>query len=622
MEVAHPPRRKVATGNWQYHEAQPLGGQQRDAERRGGADRVSRQDERTAVDLTAMDAAERQLAELRREDLLALVDISRELASETHLPRLLHRILERATDLTDSRDGSIILFDDQRDCLYFADAIGASAEMLLRQFGGTGGEGIPTVGSKAGQVFTSMVSEIVDAVPDDPNHYKGIDQATRRETESMVCVPLVLASRRIERARSLGVVQILNKRSGNYSLHDRVLLERFSDQAAVAIENATLVGDLFAHMGLYTTASLDPQEVLQRPAWNETVTVLFADMRAFTQLGQVIGRPETTQRMLNEFLTMLANEVIEHHGVVNKFLGDGLMAFFRGTEQSAVDAVRCAFSMLSAFDAMKAGWDAESNLSLRFLDLGIGISTEDVILGSVGSARVLDFTAIGTGVNLAAYLMEDARDGRRLLVDKVTFRAAREIIDGYDGPEEIGLRKPGQTVAHPYERFNLHRPKGSGAARSHGTTVERADAPSGSVFVSYSRHDKNWLELLRKHLSPYMHTGAVSLWDDTTIGVGDDWKDAINKALRNARVAVLLVSPDFLASDFIRRNELPPLLDAARDKGLKIIWLPIVGSSYDETPIAKLQAAFNPATPLDTMPPPQQHQCLVAVCKLIKASVR
>ena len=186
---------------------------------------MSRKYERAAADLMAMDADERQLDELRREDLLALVNISRELASETHLPRLLHRILELATDLTDSPDGSVILFDDQRECLYFADAIGASAEMLLRQFGATGAEVIPIVGSKAGQVFTSLVSEIVDAVPVDPNHYKGVDQATQRETESMVCVPLVSASRRIERARSLGAVQILNKRSGNYSLHDRVLLE-------------------------------------------------------------------------------------------------------------------------------------------------------------------------------------------------------------------------------------------------------------------------------------------------------------------------------------------------------------------------------------------------------------
>ena len=212
----------------------------------------------------------------------------------------------------------------------------------------------------------------------------------------------------------------------------------------------------------------------------------------------------------------------------------------------------------------------------------------------------------------------EARDGRRLLVDKVTFRAVREIIEAYDGPEEIELRKPGQTGGHPYEAYSVRSLKGGPTERPQGAVVQRNYAPPGSVFVSYSHQDKHWLALLRKHLSPYVHTGSVSLWDDTAIGVGNNWKDAIGQALRDARVAVLLVSPDFLASDFIRRNELPPLLSAARGKGLKIIWLPLVDSSYEETPIAQLQAAFSPATPLDSMPPPQQHQCLVKVCKLIK----
>ena len=577
--------------------------------------------ERLAAGATAGTPAVDAMAELTREDLLALVNLAREIASETHLPRLLHRILEQATHLTDSPDGSVILFDDERECLYFADAVGSNAPMLLRRFGPASSEGIPIVGSKAGQVFTSLASEIVDAVPDDPNHFKGVDQATARATESMVCVPLVSVSPRTTTARALGVIQILNKRAGNYTLRDRVLLERFADGAAVAIENAMLVSDLFAHMGLYTSARMDPVEVLARPAWSETVTVLFADMRGFTQLCQVIGRPEKTQQMLNAFLTMLADEVIGHHGVVNKFLGDGLMALFRESDDKALDAVRCAFSMLSAFDAMKLAWDADSNVRLQFLDLGVGISTDDVVLGSVGSARVLDFTAIGTGVNLAAYLMEQARDGRRVLVDKVTFRSAQSIVDQYDGPEEVELRKPGQSVGHPYERFHLVRLKGAEVSAPTAPVV-RSETPAGAVFVSYSHQDREWLGLLRKHLAPYVHGGSVSLWDDTKIGAGDNWKEAIVQALRTARVAVLLVSPDFLASDFIRRNELPPLLAAARGKGLKIIWLPVVDSSYEETPIAQLQAALSPATPLDSMPPPQQNQAMVKVCKVIKAALR
>jgi hypothetical protein len=105
---------------------------------------------------------------LGREDLLALVDVTRDLASEVHLPRLLHRILEKSTRLTDSPDGSVILHDESGNSLYFADAVGASAQFLIEQWGKASEQRVPLVGSKAGQVFTSGVSEIVDAVPEDP----------------------------------------------------------------------------------------------------------------------------------------------------------------------------------------------------------------------------------------------------------------------------------------------------------------------------------------------------------------------------------------------------------------------------------------------------------------------
>jgi adenylate cyclase len=132
--------------------------------------------------------------------------------------------------LTDSPDGSVILHDETRNCLYFADAVGASAQLLLNEWGKASGQSVPMVGSKAGQVFTSGVSTIVDAVIDDPNHFKGVDEDTKQQTSSMVCVPLIVTSRRSGEPRTLGVIQILNKRSGNYTERDIVLLERFADQ--------------------------------------------------------------------------------------------------------------------------------------------------------------------------------------------------------------------------------------------------------------------------------------------------------------------------------------------------------------------------------------------------------
>jgi hypothetical protein len=295
------------------------------------------------------------------------------------------------------------------------------------------------------------------------------------------------------------------------------------------------------------------------------------------------------------------------------------MALFRNGNH-ANNAVECGFAMLKSFDSLKHRWNDRSNVQLTFLDLGIGISTEDVILGSIGSERIWDFTAVGTGVNLAAHLMEHAREGRRLLVDKMTYRSVQESIEAFEGPEQFELKKPGQTVAHPYERYCLMRRKGEPALVPEPHT-EAGPTPRGVVFISYSHGDAQWLALLQKHLKPYVRTGSLEVWDDTKIKAGEQWKVSIREALDRAKVALLIVSPNFLESDFIAQNELPPLLQAARARGVRILWLPLSASSYEETQIGSFQAALNPSNPLDAMSEAQQHQALVSVCRLIKAAL-
>ena len=78
------------------------------------------------------------------------------------------------------------------------------------------------------------------------------------------------------------------------------------------------------------------------------------------------------------------------------------------------------------------------------------------------------------------------------------------------------------------------------------------DQEAISVFVSYSHRDEKWLERLQVHLKPLVRAGDIDLWDDTQIRSGEDWKAKIDQALGSARFAVLLVSADFLASDFIQ----------------------------------------------------------------------
>ncbi|MFO1420418.1 MAG: formylglycine-generating enzyme family protein [Candidatus Competibacteraceae bacterium] len=96
-------------------------------------------------------------------------------------------------------------------------------------------------------------------------------------------------------------------------------------------------------------------------------------------------------------------------------------------------------------------------------------------------------------------------------------------------------------------------------------------------------------------------------------------EEEIEKALARAKVAVLLVSPEFLASKFIAENELPPLLAASEKEGLIILWIPVRPSHYTRTVIAKYQAAHDPARPLSGMNRTKQDGALVEIVKKIEA---
>lgn len=144
--------------------------------------------------------------------------------------------------------------------------------------------------------------------------------------------------------------------------------------------------------------------------------------------------------------------------------------------------------------------------------------------------------------------------------------------------------------------------------------------PSDQVFISYSHKDKDWLERVQTMLSPMLRNGGVVLWDDTQIKAGAKWKEQITEALASAKVAVLLVSPDFLRSDFIAQHELPAILDMAERRGVVILWVYISYCLYDETEIKDYQAAHDISKPLDSLSPSEQNRILAEVCRKIKAA--
>jgi CheY-like chemotaxis protein len=146
-------------------------------------------------------------------------------------------------------------------------------------------------------------------------------------------------------------------------------------------------------------------------------------------------------------------------------------------------------------------------------------------------------------------------------------------------------------------------------------------SPRNCVFIGYSHKDHAWLEKLQSHLKTLVREDAFIVWSDKDIKTGAEWRKEIQKALSLAKVAVLLVSPNFLSSDFIVEKELHPLLLSSQKDGVTIIWVAISASLYEETKIEEYQAANNPNEPLDSMPKNKQNVEFVKICKQIKSAM-
>ncbi len=161
-------------------------------------------------------------------------------------------------------------------------------------------------------------------------------------------------------------------------------------------------------------------------------------------------------------------------------------------------------------------------------------------------------------------------------------------------------------------RYSLTRRSGVTDVFSSDLVTRRRD----SVFISYSRKDREWLEQLQTMLKPLVNKG-LSTWDDTVIESGAEWREEIKSALSRAKVAVLLVSHNFLASEFIAHEELPPLLEAARIEGVRILWVLISPCVHEATEISKYQAAHDIDHALTTLDTPDRQRVLADVCRRI-----
>jgi adenylate cyclase len=354
---------------------------------------------------------EKQIAENE-----AMSKISMAMSSLMPVDAILALIADNAKLVTRAEASSLLLLDRATQKLRFHVAKGESTTGL--------GEVQVALGSGiAGTVAASGKGLLIADAYADPRFDRGFDERTKFRTRGLITVPM------ISKGEVLGVIQVLNKsgtREGmeNFVAADVRLLEAFAAQAAVSLENARLLeatrkmaDDLRVALEAERNLTIEknkmgayiPRNVIDQIQKNReqalalggktvTATVLFSDIKGFTALSERLD-PQATVSLLNVYMTAMTDLIESHGGLVDKFIGDGIMAIF--TPESSTDhaaaAVRAAVQMQQALQQMRS-----SNPMMDRLQMRIGINTGEMVAGNIGSQTRMDYTVIGDNVNVAS----------------------------------------------------------------------------------------------------------------------------------------------------------------------------------------------------------------------------
>ncbi len=443
-----------------------------------------------------------------------LLEVVSSIASEIVLEPLLQKIIDAATQLLVAERGSLFLFDPARGELYSRVSGGAAIREIR----------FPSTAGIAGECFTASAPINIPDAYADPRFNTEVDRSTGFKTRNMLCMPITTP-----RGNRVGVMQILNKRSGSFEPADEMRLQALCAQAAVSIENAQFFEQVNAarnyNEGILRSMSngvltldaawnitkvnqaasrilrlpegklegMTAQEIFgQRNDWvlgsldnvratgdsditvdanllldereavsvnltavplittedqpigfllvvedisrekrlrstmsrymskavvdqllengedsvggvGRDVSVLFSDIRGFTALTERLG-PRDTVLMLNEYFTAMVDIIFANNGILDKYIGDMIMAVFGSVKagaNDADDAVATANKMMCSLRELNSRRQLKGH---EPISIGVGISTGNAVVGSIGSPKRLEYTVIGDRVNLAERL--------------------------------------------------------------------------------------------------------------------------------------------------------------------------------------------------------------------------
>ena len=259
--------------------------------------------------------------------------------------------------------------------------------------------------------------------------FAGVHSIVAQGVHSTICAPLV-ADTRVHGALYADRLDPFT----TFTYADLELVSAVAAQTAVAVESASAHERLAreevarANYGRFLPEYV-VQQILENPdsfklgGVNQTLTVLFADIRGFTRLSEH-APPERVVQLLNNYFTAMTDIIFAHGGTLDKYIGDGLMALFgapQATPEDACNAVSAAVAMQRQMQVINTQLREEG---LSEISIGIGLHTGVATVGYIGSERRSEYTAIGDTVNLAARLEQNSTPGQILLSDATAQAAA------------------------------------------------------------------------------------------------------------------------------------------------------------------------------------------------------
>ncbi|TGL77424.1 adenylate/guanylate cyclase domain-containing protein [Leptospira yasudae] len=328
--------------------------------------------------------------------------ISSEILNTLDLDLIFERIMKVMDEVFGFKHAMILMVEENSEILkvvasrgYEEGGIGATVEFGKGVIGVVAKKrkimrmvGISTQMRYAGQVGQSLGME-----------EKKIELPGLKDAKSQIAIPLLV------KEKLLGVFAVESEEINAFKLLDEMILSIVGNQIAVAIENAAAYHTQQQLSEAYSRfvpkellSLLSKRSILETQLADQTeglMTVMFSDIRGFTTLSETMT-PNENFRFINDYLGMIAPVIKEHHGFIDKFIGDAIMAIFPSRAEDAVEASLAMMRALQRFNDLRKGKNQNP------IDIGIGIHTGHLMLGIIGHENRMEGTVIGDSVNLAS----------------------------------------------------------------------------------------------------------------------------------------------------------------------------------------------------------------------------